>query len=241
MNRINAHDWKVFQRSVAAEVDRVILCSDDDVRRSGIPNAVAVPNTYGRPERSLGRREVGTPPTILFQGSLHYGPNIDAVDWLIDDVAPRLWEQLPGAQIRLVGTTSPAVEKRHRPPAVVVAGRVPEIEPELARADVAVVPLRIGSGTRLKILESFAHRIPVVSTTIGADGLDVEDGVHLLLADRPEEFARCLPTTDRGPGAGQAVGRRGRTIGTSSGTSGPLPNTGSSSWSVTWPHLAQMG
>ena len=190
-NRMNAHDWKVFQRSVAAEVDRVILCSDDDVRRSGLSNAVAVPNTYGRPERSLGRREVGTPPTILFQGSLHYGPNIDGVDWLIDDVAPRLWEQLPGAQIRLVGTTSPGVEKRHRPPDVVVAGRVPDIEPELARADVAVVPLRIGSGTRLKILESFAHRIPVVSTTIGADGLDVEDGVHLLLADGPEDFARA--------------------------------------------------
>ena len=191
MNRINAHDWKVFQRSVAADVDHVILCSDDDVRRSGIPNAVAVPNTYGRPEQSLGRRDVGTPPTILFQGSLHYGPNIDAVDWLIDDVAPRLWEQLPGTQIRLVGTTSPEVEKRHRPPAVFVAGRVPKIEPELARADIAVVPLRIGSGTRLKILESFAHRIPVVSTTVGADGLDVEDGVHLLVADRPEDFARA--------------------------------------------------
>ena len=65
------------------------------------------------------------------------------------------------------------------------------MEPELARADIAVVPLRMGSGTRLKILESFAHRIPVVSTTIGADGLDVQDGVHLLLADRPDEFARA--------------------------------------------------
>ena len=190
-NRVNAYDWKVFQHSVAADVDRVILCSEDDVRRSGIPNAVAVPNTYDRPERSLGRAEVGTPPTILFQGSLHYGPNIDGVDWLIDEVGPHLWDQLPGAQIRLVGTTSPTVEKRHRPPAVVVVGRVPEIEPELARADIAVVPLRIGSGTRLKILESFAHRIPVVSTRIGADGLDVEDGRHLLLADRPEDFAKA--------------------------------------------------
>jgi glycosyltransferase involved in cell wall biosynthesis len=189
LNRINAHDWKVFQRSVAAEVDRVVLCSEDDVRRCGVPNAVVVPNSYDRPARSLGRREVGTPPTILFQGSLHYDPNVDAVDWLIDEVAPRLWEQLPDVQIRLVGTTSPGVEERHRPPAVVLAGRVPEIEPELARADIAVVPLRIGSGTRLKILESFAHRIPVVSTTVGADGLDVEDGVHLLLADRADEFA----------------------------------------------------
>ena len=176
---------------MASEVDRVILSSDADVVRSGLPNAVAVPNTYGRPERSLGRRDVGTPPTILFQGSFHYDPNIDGVDWLIDEVAPFLWGELPDAQIRLVGTTSPRVEKRHGPPAVTVAGRVPDMDPELARADVAVVPLRIGSGTRLKILESFAHRIPVVSTTVGADGLDVEDGVHLLLADRPEEFARA--------------------------------------------------
>ncbi len=63
------------------------------------------------------------------------------------------------------------------------------MEEELARASVAVVPIRYGSGTRVKILESFAHRVPVVSTTLGAEGLDVEDGVHLLLADGPEEFA----------------------------------------------------
>jgi len=205
LNRINAHDWKAFQRSVAADVDRVILCSDEDVRRSGLPNAVAVPNTYGRPKRSLGRREVSTPPTILFQGSLHYAPNMDAVDWLLDDVGPHLWAQLPGARIRLVGTTSPEVETRHRPPGVVVAGRVSEIEPELARADIAVVPLRIGSGTRLKILESFAHRIPVVSTTVGADGLDVEDGVHLLLADRPEEFAAACRRLVEDPALAQRL------------------------------------
>jgi len=72
---------------------------------------------------------------------------------------------------------------------VVVVGQVPEMEPELASADVAVVPVRYGSGTRLKILESFAHRVPVVSTTIGAEGLDVSDGVHLLLADNADAFA----------------------------------------------------
>lgn len=187
--RVNAFDWQRFQRSVAAHVDRVVLCSDIDARRSGITNAVVVPNTYARPARSVGRDEVGSPPTILFQGSLHYGPNIDAVNWLIDRVAPHLARRMPDVEIRLVGTASPGVERRHRPPAVTVTGRVPEMESELARADIAIVPLRIGSGTRLKILESFAHRIPVVSTTIGADGLDVKDGVHLLLADDAESFA----------------------------------------------------
>ena len=176
------------------EVDRVILCSDEDVRRSGIHNAVAVPNTYGRPERSLGRQEMATSPTILFQGSLHYGPNIDAVDWLIDEVAPHLWEELPGAQIRLVGHDVTGSGGQAPASGGLRRRQGSRYRPELARADIAVVPLRIGSGTRLKILESFAHRIPVVSTTVGADGLDVEDGVHLLLADRPEEFA--------GPAAG---------------------------------------
>jgi glycosyltransferase involved in cell wall biosynthesis len=185
----NARDWRTFQQSVAAGVERVVLCSDADVRRSGLPNAAMVPNTYERPTRSVGHADVGDPPVILLQGSLHYPPNTDAVDWLIDEIAPRLWESVPGAEIRLVGRPTTGVKRRHRPPAVTVVGSVPEMEPELARADIAVVPLRIGSGTRLKILESFAHRVPVVSTTLGADGLDVRDGTHLLLADDATTFA----------------------------------------------------
>jgi glycosyltransferase involved in cell wall biosynthesis len=74
------------------------------------------------------------------------------------------------------------------PPRVHVVGRVPEIITELARADLVVVPVRYGSGTRIKILEAFRHRIPVVSTTLGAEGLGVEDGVHLLIADSVPAF-----------------------------------------------------
>jgi glycosyltransferase involved in cell wall biosynthesis len=196
----NAGDWRIFQRSVADQVERVVLCSDEDVRRSGLPNAVVIPNTYPRPARTGDHESVGNPPTLLLQGSLHYGPNMDAVEWLLGQIAPKLWAKLPAAEIRLVGRTVPGIRRWHRPPAVTVVGSVPEMEPELARADLAVVPLRIGSGTRLKVLESFAHRLPVVSTTIGADGLDVRNGVHLLLADTADDFAtachRLLVDTD---------------------------------------------
>jgi len=185
----NAGDWRSFQRSVASEVERVVLCSDVDVQRSGLPNARAIPNAYPKPIRSVGHAHVGDPPVILLQGSLRYAPNIDAVGWLIEEIAPRLWQKLPAAQIRLVGKPTRAVEAHHRPPSVTVVGGVPDMEPELERADIAIVPLRIGSGTRLKILESFAHRVPVVSTSLGADGLDVQDGVHLLLADDADTFA----------------------------------------------------
>jgi glycosyltransferase involved in cell wall biosynthesis len=186
---VNARDWRAFQRSVADSVERVVLCSDTDARRSGLPNTVVIPNTYPRPNGVQHHNSIGAPPTILLQGSLHYGPNMDGVEWLLDQVAPLLWAKLPSAEIRLVGNTVPGVRRWHGPPAVTVVGSVPDMEPELARADIAVVPLRIGSGTRLKILESFAHRLPVVSTTIGAEGLDVRDGVHLLVADTAEDFA----------------------------------------------------
>ena len=187
--RLNARDWRRFQRSVAGDVDRVVLCSDLDVRRSGLANAVVVPNTYERPERAVGHVEVGQPAVILFQATFDYAPNMDAVDWLVAEVAPRIRARVPDVEFRLVGTPVPGVEREHRPPAMTVVGVVPAMEPELARADIAIVPVRYGSGTRLKILESFAHRVPVVSTTIGSEGLQVEDGVHLLLADDPDTFA----------------------------------------------------
>jgi len=188
---LNARDWNALQKSVSAGVDRVLLCSQLDVARSGIRNAEIVANSYPRPVRPAGHLEVGRPPIVLFQGSLNYGPNVDAVSWFVHDLAPRIRSLIPDLQIRLVGTPSPRVEGLHDPPAVTVVGRIPEMEPELARADLAVVPVRYGSGTRLKILESFAHRIPVVSTTLGFEGLDVEPGVHLLVADDPDDFAEA--------------------------------------------------
>lgn len=186
---VNAGDWKGLERSAARSVARVVLCSEVDVGRSGLDNAVVIPNTYRRPSRPLGRPQVTGEPTILFQGTLEYGPNVDAARWLARDLAPRIRARVPDTRIRLVGNTIAEVERLHHPPQVTVVGRVPAMEQELARADLAVVPLRSGSGTRLKILESFAHRLPVVSTTLGAEGLDVEDGVHLLVADDADGFA----------------------------------------------------
>jgi glycosyltransferase involved in cell wall biosynthesis len=189
---MNARDWRTFQRSVSRQVDRVVLASPLDVDRSGLANATLVPNALRRPEPPLGRVDVAREPTILFQGSLNYAPNMDAADWLIRDIAPRIRTRLPGAGIRLVGRPTPGVERLHAPPSVTVVGRVAEMDPELELADLVVVPVRYGSGTRVKILEAFAHRIPVVSTTIGAEGLDVTDGLHLLIADDPDSFAdRC--------------------------------------------------
>ncbi len=189
---VNAGDWTRIQRSIAGEADRVLLCSDLDVQRSGLANAEVVVNSYQRPLRPAGRHHQGASPVILLPATFDYEPNVDGAKWLARDIGPLVRRQLPGAEIRLVGHTTPAVEALHDPPSVTVVGRVPDMATELARADVVVVPVRFGSGTRLKILEAFAHRVPVVSTTIGAEGLGAEDRTHLLIADRPEEFADAI-------------------------------------------------
>ncbi len=189
--RLNARDWRAFQRSVAAQVDRVVLCSDVEVRRSGMPNAELVVNAYPRPGIPLGSTSTADPPDVLFQATFDYGTNADGARWLVEEIAPRLRRLVPGTRLRLVGRTTRAVEELGDPPAVTVVGIVPSMAPELARAALAVAPIRYGSGTRLKIIESFAHRVPVVSTTLGAAGLDAHDGVHLLLADDPDQFVRA--------------------------------------------------
>lgn len=195
--RLNAGRWAAFERSVAEEVERVLLASAEDARRVSSPRATVVPNTFRRPSRPVGKDRANKPPTLLFQGTFDYAPNVDGARWLVDQVGHRARARMPGTEIRLVGKTSKAVDGLHDPPDVVVVGQVPEMEPELARADVAVVPVRYASGTRLKILESFSNRIPVVTTAVGAEGLDVEDGVHLLVADSADDFvAACARLVD---------------------------------------------
>ena len=170
----------------------MLLCSDLDVERIGVPNAEVVVNSYQKPFPPVGRERKGGSPVILLPATFDYEPNVDGAKWLTTEIAPLIRRQLPGAQIRLVGHSTPPVEALHDPPNVTVVGRVPDMTTELARADVVVVPVRFGSGTRLKILEAFAHRVPVVSTTIGAEGLGVDHRDHLLIADRPEEFADAI-------------------------------------------------
>jgi len=126
---------------------------------------------------------------VLFQGTLRYPPNAEGARFLVREVAPRLRALVPRVRIRLVGTTAPGLSGLDDPPSVTLVGQVPDMSVELAVADLVVVPLRFGSGTRLKVLEAFAQKVPVVSTTLGAEGLGVGDGVHLLLADTPDGLA----------------------------------------------------
>jgi len=187
--------WRRLQRGAAAAASATVVCSDLDAVRAvedGLLRVSVVANGYPRPARPVGAVNVGSPPTILFQGTLRYPPNAEAARYLVNEVLPKLARRMPDIEVRLVGVSTPALEELDDQPQVSVVGRVADITDELARADLVVVPIRFGSGTRLKILEAFAHRIPVVSTTLGAEGLGVTDGEHLLLADDASAMASAV-------------------------------------------------
>lgn len=189
--RLDRRRWRQLQHRIAGNVDAVTVCSELDRERLGVANAWVLPNGYAPPTRPVGRTEVGDPPAILFAGQFSYAPNLDGARYLIEDVLPRLRASIPDVEVRLVGRHDHRLERVTCEPGVTATGRVPEMTPELARADLVAVPARFGSGTRIKILEAFAHRIPVVSTSLGCEGLDVEPGRHLLVADSASDFAEA--------------------------------------------------
>lgn len=186
---LDARRWRRLQESISRSAEAVAVCSELDAARLDVPGAVVVPNGYDDAVPPSGRIQVSTPPTLLLAGVLFYPPNADGAQWLVREVLPHLRRLVPDVRVRLVGASWPPVQELDDPPAVTVVGKVPDMLPELRGADGVVVPVRFGSGTRVKILEAFAHRLPVVSTTLGAEGLGVAHDRELLLADTPEEFA----------------------------------------------------
>ncbi len=195
---LDEHRWKRVEAEVAEAVARVLVCSELDRSRLGAHNGVVVPNGYPAPLALAPRRHHDT-PTLLFVGLLTYPPNVDAAQFLAGDVLPHVRQSMPGTVLRLVGLAGPEVIAMGKLPGVEVAGPVDSVTDELAGADIAVVPVRFGGGTRVKILEAFAHRLPVVTTTIGCEGLDVDPGQHVLVADDAAAFAAACVSLLRDP------------------------------------------
>src|SRR5262249_32284197 len=150
---------------------------------------------------------------VVFSGNLEYHPNVAAVRFFRQHVWPRLSVEWPELRWRLVGR-NPHAGRRYTSGDVriEVTGEVPDAVRELARAEVAVVPLLAGSGTRFKILEAWAARAPVVSTRIGAEGLPVHGDEAILLADDPAEFASAVSRLLRSQPFRRQVGACGRAL-----------------------------
>jgi len=131
----------------------------------------------------------GDAPIIVFTGSMDWEPNIDAMEYFCREIWPTVLSAIPQARFQIVGRNPHARVKRLASDSVEVTGKVPSVSDYLRAATVVIVPLRIGGGTRLKIFEAMATGKAVVSTSIGAEGLDVKHGRDLLIADTPATFA----------------------------------------------------
>ncbi len=198
LRRENLRKLRRLEQSAALGLAGTVVCGPDDeqflrtqVRADAnitvIPNGVA-PELFS-PLACPGHADHA--PTLLFCGAMDYSPNIDGLRWYFSACDAAVRAAVPDRRILLVGRDpSPEVRALADLPGVTVTGGVPDVRPYYRRAWAQIVPLRIGGGTRLKIVESLALGTPVVSTAIGAQGLDLCDGAQISLADTPDAFAR---------------------------------------------------
>jgi glycosyltransferase involved in cell wall biosynthesis len=153
-----------------------------------IPNGVGIPDALKKEpaESGLGSNE------ILFCGSLDYLPNREGLSWFCRHIFPLVLNRMPAAKLLVVGKGDPGEELGEllKNRSIVNYGMVDRVDVYYKKAAMAIVPLLSGSGTRLKLLESMAHRVPVVSTGSGAEGINYTDGKNILIADGAELFAR---------------------------------------------------
>ncbi|HXF68197.1 MAG TPA: glycosyltransferase [Thermoflexus sp.] len=188
--------WKVrrYERQKMRIYQACVTCSEADaafVRRDApgiliqvIPNGVDLERF--RPT-GHSRRD---PSTLLFMGTMYYYPNIDAVLYFFKEIYPILRRARPDLRVQIVGhRPPPEIQRLAEYPGVEVTGSVPDVRPYYERATVFIVPLRLGGGTRLKIIEAMAMGLPVVSTSVGAEGLEIHPGEDILIADDPQAFA----------------------------------------------------
>jgi len=194
-----------IERQAVHTVDQTWVCSENDRRCMEhqyrptvgvhvVPNGVDVDSYAGdgaahRPSACASAAE-----SLVFPAMFMYGPNAAAARFLINELMPLMRNATRACRLVLVGgmPTAEMLAAARNDDRIVVTGTVPDVRPFLRTASVVVVPLFQGSGTRFKILEAFAARVPVITTPVGADGLDVEHGTHVLIAETSAEFAAAV-------------------------------------------------
>jgi glycosyltransferase involved in cell wall biosynthesis len=194
-------EWRLMRRFEARQCRRfdcVVAVSPEDretMRREyGVRTVEDVPTgvdvEFFRPAVAA----VPAPDSLVFTGSMDWLPNQDAMDFFVTEVMPRIVRVRPNVTLTVVGRNpSPKLlQLASRNPAIKVTGRVDDVRPYMENAAVYIVPIRVGGGTRLKIFEAMAMERPIVSTTVGAEGLPIEDGRNMVVADSAPAFANAV-------------------------------------------------
>lgn len=209
--------WERFETVTAQTTDCVVAVTEEDARRfrkemasrdvsvvdNGVDTEYFAPSTQKR-----------DPNHLLFLGSLDWRPNLDGIVQYLDVVHPEVLSQIPDLRVSLVGRNPPEwlSNRVANHPEVTLFPNVPDVRPHLHSCSALVVPLRIGGGSRLKILEALSTETPVISTAIGAEGLHLEPDHHLSMVQSVEELTKGLPELLQTPDILQAQAARGRDV-----------------------------
>ncbi|MGH2876253.1 MAG: glycosyltransferase, partial [Solirubrobacteraceae bacterium] len=183
----------------------VVAAAAPELPTAVVPNGVDVAN--------FSPSDAPTEPrTLVFNGILDYRPNLDAAHHLVEEIWPRVRARCPDSRLTIVGRAETADLRRLRVRGVTITGEVPDVRPYLERAAVIAVPIRMGGGTRLKVVEALAMGKATVSTSLGCEGIEITDGKHLLVADNAEMFAARVTELFDDPVRRHALGTAGRRL-----------------------------
>jgi glycosyltransferase involved in cell wall biosynthesis len=213
-------NWRKLRREELGtyrDADGVYLCSVADQQRllGEIPSArtIVIPNAadveFYKP-RAADPQPDGR--TVVFFGLMSYMPNIDGAGYFLQEIWPRIAEANPQARCKIIGGSPPASLTALAGPRIEFTGFVPDLRPHLAEAAAVVVPLRIGGGTRLKIVEAMAMGKAIVSTTLGAEGIEAVPGRDILIVDEPATFANSVSRLLTEPGLAAQIGNSARKL-----------------------------
>ncbi len=190
-----------YERAAVCKFQHVIAVSENDrslmTRWVDADRVTVVPTGVDLAEYRPGTTSGTTASAsslITFVGAMDWEPNVDGVEYFCGEIWPRIKAEVPDARFRIVGRNPDRRVQKWASDSIEITGRVPSVVEHLHESAVVIVPLRIGGGTRLKIYEAMATAKAVVSTTVGAEGLDVHDGRDIVLADDPRSFAQSVIT-----------------------------------------------
>lgn len=186
-----------YERRVCQRLDRIVVVSEADARalQRLVPGlrCFVVPNGVDTNYFQPTSPEAESDTTLVFTGKMDFRPNVDAVLWFVENVLPLIRQQMPEAVFKIVGRNPhPRVQALGETPNVSLTGYVSDIRPYIEEAAVYVVPLRVGGGTRLKVMEAMSMGKAIVSTSLGCEGIDVSPGRELLIADDAGSFAQAV-------------------------------------------------
>lgn len=214
-NRIEYARFRRFEEACWERADACVVTSEREVEpvRTCAPDTpvAVVPNAvdldYFAPSNAPAE-----PHTVIFNGTLNYRPNLDGARYLIEDIWPVVLDRYPDATLTLTGNNDGVDTRSLARPGVRLLGQVPDIRPYVSGAAVVAVPIRIGGGTRFKVLEALAMGKSIVSTAVGCEGVAVRDGEHLLIADDARAFASRIVEAFENPALCGALGQAGRRL-----------------------------